>query len=101
MVKLPIVGSVMSLVRKSGSPSRMLHGRDRESRLREGMDNAPIGIAYVGLDGRWIYYNERFREMIGYPNEHLARISFHDITHPDDAKMEAVLVKRLLGGEVP
>jgi PAS domain S-box-containing protein len=101
MVKLPIVGSVMSLVRKSGSPPRMLQGRDRESRLRDGIDAAPLGIAYVGIDGRWIYYNERFREMIGYPSEHLARISFHDITHPDDAKMESVLVKRLLSNEVP
>lgn len=101
MAKLPNFGSVMSLMRKPGNPPRMLQGRDRDARIRDGIENAPLGIAYVGLDGHWTYYNERFREIVGYSGDHLARIAFHDITHPEDAKVEAALVKKLLAGEVP
>lgn len=100
MVKLPIVDSVISLVRKSGGPPRIVHGRDRDARLREGVEQAPVGIAYIAIDGRWLYYNERFRELLGYSRDYLARISFHDVTHPDDAKAEAALVRRLLHGDM-
>jgi PAS domain S-box-containing protein len=64
-------------------------------------DAAPAGIACVSsTDGRFLLFNERFRELLGYSREQLARFTLHDITHPDDAKAEATLVRQLLRGDV-
>lgn len=99
MAKLPIVGRMMSLIRSSGgSTKRSL--LTREERLRLGFEQAPVGIALASADGHWLQINDRFRELIGYTREELARITFHSITHPEDAKKEAALVRKLVGGDV-
>jgi len=97
MVKLPIVDQVISFVRKpqGGAP------RHRDERVRAAVEQAPVGIALVATDGRWLQFNERFHEVIGYTREQLGRMSFHDLTHPDDAKIESALVRRLLNGDIP
>lgn len=100
MVKLPILGHVMSLVRNSGASRSKRQSLTREERLRLGFDQAPVGIALASADGHWLQINDRFRELIGYTREELARIPFHSITHPDDAGKEASLVRKLVGGEV-
>ena len=97
MVKLPTVDQMISLVRKPGAPP--LPGGHREARLREAFEHAPIGIALVSIDGAWLQYNERFRQIAGYTREQLARMTFTDLTHPDDAKREAVLMRRMLAGD--
>src|SRR5205085_5575247 len=92
MVRLPIVDQMISLVRKpargGGKPPAP---NVREDRLRGGFDQAPVGLAYVAPDGHWLQYNERFRDTVGYTREQLGRISFNDLTHPDDAKKELAL----------
>jgi PAS domain S-box-containing protein len=95
-MKLPIVDQVISLVRKPGGAKPR---RDREDRLRAGFEVAPAALALASLDGHWLEVNEHFRAMIGYTREELARISFHSITHPDDAKREAPLVRKLIAGD--
>lgn len=97
MVKLPTVDQVISLVRKPGGPTVAVG--QREARLREAFDHAPVGIALVSVDGAWLQYNERFRQLAGYTREQLARMTFTDLTHPDDAKREAVLMRRMIGGD--
>jgi PAS domain S-box-containing protein len=97
MVKLPTVDQVISLVRKPGGPP--VAGGHREARIREAFEHAPVGIALVSIDGAWLHYNERFRQLVGYTREQLARMTFTDLTHPDDAKREAALMKRMLGGD--
>jgi PAS domain S-box-containing protein len=95
-MKLPIVDSVMSLVRRPGGAKPR---RDRDDRLRAGFDAAPAALALASADGHWLEVNERFRTLIGYTREELSRISFHSITHPDDAKKETGLVRRLISGD--
>jgi len=99
MVKLPIVDQVFSFVRKPNLSAA--NPRDREARIRSTFDRAPVGIALVAIDGRWLQFNDRFLEIAGYTREQLGRLSFSDLTHPDDAKVEAVLVRRLMSGDVP
>jgi PAS domain S-box-containing protein len=97
MVKLPIVDQMISLVRKPGAPP--LPGAPREARLRDAFEHAPVGIALASMDGAWLQFNERFREIAGYSREQLSRLTFTDLTHPDDARREATLMKRMLGGD--
>jgi PAS domain S-box-containing protein len=97
MVKIPTVDQVISLVRKPGGPT--VAGAHREARIREAFEHAPVGIALVSIDGAWLQYNERFRQLAGYTREQLARMTFTDLTHPDDAKRESALIKRMLSGD--
>jgi PAS domain S-box-containing protein len=89
LLKLP------SLLRK---PVPVPPPRDR---FRGGFEQAPLGIAFVDRDGAWLSFNDRFGEILGYTRDQLRRVAFNDITHPDDARREAGLVRRLRGGEIP
>src|ERR1051325_6448700 len=100
MVKLPIVGHVMSLVRRPAQKAARGAASSRDERLRVGFDRAPIGIAFAAPDGHWLQVNEHLRSLIGYTREELSRISLHSITHPEDAKREAGMVKRLVAGGI-
>ena len=73
---------------------------DANERLfRAAFDDAPIGTAIVGLDGRWIEVNDALCNMLGYSAAEMKRLSFQDITHPDDLDADAAHVERLLRGE--
>jgi PAS domain S-box-containing protein len=98
MVKLPIVESVISLVRKSG-PARRGTQRDTSARLRAMFESAPAGIACASTDGHFLFFNERFRELTGHTREQLGRFTFQDITLPEDVRSEAPLAKKLLRGD--
>jgi PAS domain S-box-containing protein len=62
--------------------------------------NAPIGMALVSPDGRWLQVNDAICEMTGYPREVLLTKSFQDITHPEDLDADLDQVRRMLAGEI-
>ena len=63
------------------------------------MEHSPIGIALVGLDGRWLWTNHALRDTLGYDREELERLSFQDITHPDDLNQDLNHFERLIAGD--
>jgi PAS domain S-box/PAS domain S-box len=101
MVKIPTVDRMISLVRKPGQAPEPGAATPRDARLREAFDCAPVGMALVTKDGAWLQVNERFRQLAGYTREQLARMTFADLTHPDDVRSEAPLIRGLLAGEIP
>jgi diguanylate cyclase (GGDEF)-like protein/PAS domain S-box-containing protein len=72
---------------------------ERERLYRATVDSAGIGICLVGLDGRWLRINPRMSEILGRPVEDLYRLTFRDITHPDDVEGDLDLVRQLLAGQ--
>ncbi|HEX8169796.1 MAG TPA: PAS domain S-box protein [Thermoanaerobaculia bacterium] len=97
-MRIPIVGQMLSLVRKSGGTQQRTVAR--EDRIRAAFALTPVGIAFASPDGHWLFVNDRFRELTGYTREELARISLDGITHPDDAKKELSLMKKLVAGDL-
>ncbi|WP_437285527.1 PAS domain S-box protein [Sorangium sp. So ce406] len=75
--------------------------RESEERFRLTFENAPIGMAIVGLDGRFIRVNHVFCEIVGYAVDELSRLRFQDITHANDVDTDVELVERLRRGEIP
>lgn len=65
---------------------------------RAALLHAPVGVAHVGLDGRWLWVNDRLCSLLGYPEQELCRLSFQDITHPDDLGRDLEHVARLVQG---
>jgi PAS domain S-box-containing protein len=74
--------------------------RESEERFRSTFQNAPIGMAHVGLDGRWLRVNDTLCQITGYRRRELSAKTFGDITHPDDLEKSSVQRQRLLAGEI-
>lgn len=70
-------------------------------RLRRTIDDAPIGMATVALDGRWLQVNSALSDIVGYDQETLLRMTFQDITHPDDLAIDLEQLRRTIRGEIP
>ncbi len=74
--------------------------RESEERFRLTMDEAPIGMALVALDGRFVRVNDALCELVGYSAEELERRRYQEITHPDDLEPDLAMASRLIRGEL-
>jgi two-component system, NarL family, sensor histidine kinase UhpB len=72
-----------------------------EERARLAFDNAPIGMALVGLDYRLHKVNRALCEALGYGERELLDSTFVEITHPDDRGEDLTLAGQLFRGEIP
>jgi len=75
--------------------------RESEERFRLTIDEAPIGMALVGLDGTFTRVNRVLCEITGYAASELTTLRFQDITHPDDVDTDVTLSQQLARGETP
>ena len=73
--------------------------RESEERLRAMFNQAAVGIALAGVDGRFLEMNRKFTEILGYETAELQDLTFSAITHPDDREATGSLVRGLLAGE--
>ena len=73
---------------------------EQERLFRTTFERAAIGIAQVSPEGRWLRFNQRLCDILGYSREELAKRTFQDITHPDDLADSLTSQRRLLAGEL-
>ena len=66
--------------------------------FRELFDGAPIGMAILALDERFLRVNAAFCKMVGYSNEELRQRTAEDITFEDDIEPGRQLAQSLLHG---
>lgn len=70
-----------------------------EVRFEEAFEFSAIGMALVSTEGKWLRLNKRVCETVGYTNEELLKMTFQDITHPDDLDIDLKHVNELLAGK--
>ncbi|AKJ03672.1 PAS domain S-box-containing protein [Archangium gephyra] len=63
-------------------------------------EQAAVGLAHVGTNGRWLRVNSRLCDMVGYPYQELMELTFQDITHPDDLAADLQQLQQVLAGEI-
>jgi diguanylate cyclase (GGDEF)-like protein/PAS domain S-box-containing protein len=68
--------------------------------FRAALEQAPIGIAIVSPEGRWLTVNREVCELTGYSEPELLAMSFQDITHPDDLDVDLAQKSALLSDEL-
>jgi len=73
--------------------------REARERFRNAFENAPIGVAVVGLEGRFLQVNRSLCEILGYSEGELLSMNFLDITHPEDVDRSVDRVRRVVEGE--
>jgi PAS domain S-box-containing protein len=72
----------------------------QERRFRATFEQAAIGIAHVGTDGRWLDVNPHLCQLLGYTREELLASTFQALTYEPDLKAGLVMLRRLLAGEL-
>lgn len=74
--------------------------RASEERFYNAMDTAPIGMAIVSLDGKYVEVNQALCQLLGYSKEELLQMTFQQITHPDDVDIDVENAQKLIEGKI-
>jgi len=74
--------------------------KESEEQISLTVENAPLGIGTIHLDGRLRSMNQAYCDMLGYSSEELLNMAFDDITHPDDKEKSHKAIGDLLEGKV-
>ncbi|MGL4711743.1 MAG: PAS domain S-box protein, partial [Shewanella sp.] len=80
--------------------------RDEQIRLqddflfRSQFNVGNIGIAITGVEQQWIKVNPRLCQMFKYSEAQLLRMTWAQITHPDDLEADALKFALMLRGEI-
>lgn len=73
----------------------------RESRqlLVNAIDYAPIGMVLAEPGGKFYKVNQAYCEITGYSEKELSRMTFQDVTLPDDYEATEDIIHRLIKGK--
>lgn len=71
-----------------------------EKRFRLIFENSPVGKSITSHDGR-LNVNKQFSKIIGYSEEELNKISWKEITHPDDIEDSLKQIEKMVQSDAP
>ena len=74
---------------------------ESEERFRSAFNYAPIGIALVSPDGRWLKTNNALHEMFEYGEEEFLARDFQSMLHEADLGGALIKLHELLSGKIP
>jgi diguanylate cyclase (GGDEF)-like protein/PAS domain S-box-containing protein len=74
--------------------------RESEDRFHLIFNQAAVGLAHVGLDGRWLRVNQKLCAITGYSEQELLNLRFQQHTHPDDLITDLEQIQHLLSGDI-
>ena len=89
--------------------SASLYGQNmdnlNETKLNEAILRLFYDLPFIGMaitspkTKRWIRFNDRLCEILGYSREELSQITWTEITHPDDLELDVAEFERVMRGE--
>ncbi len=71
---------------------------DHQALFEHVYKNAPIGIALISMERKWLSVNPTVCKIFGYTEEELMMLTAEDISYPDDVNENEQLIKQLLDG---
>lgn len=75
--------------------------RESEGRFRSAFNYAPIGIALVATDGKWLKINRALGEILGYSEEEFIATNFQSMLSAEDLGTTLIKIHELLSGKMP
>ncbi len=69
-----------------------------ENRFRVYFEQSMVGMAATSADMRWLEVNDAMCAMLGYSREELSRLTWADLTHPDDLQDNLRKFSRIQSG---
>lgn len=94
-----IDGLVITFEDITARKKAMIELQKSEDAFRSYFDLGLIGMAVTSVDKSWVRVNNKLCEIIGYSEEELIKLTWSDITHPDDVKEDLIQFNRVLAGE--
>lgn len=72
---------------------------ERDRLLRRFFDLPFIGMTITSPDSKWLRFNDRLCEILGYPREELGEKTWAELTHPEDRAADVARFERVMAGE--
>ena len=69
------------------------------AQLQDLVDNTSDLIQLLTLDGKFIFVNRAWREVLGYNSDEIAALNLRDVLHPDYADSTLALLRRIQQGD--
>lgn len=93
-----LVGAVVSLHNITERKAAEEKLRISEETFRGSFENAAIGMSISDSSAKFTAVNESLCKMLGHSESELLKISFLEITHPDDIESDKTAMKELIAG---
>jgi diguanylate cyclase (GGDEF)-like protein/PAS domain S-box-containing protein len=90
---LRMVGTIHDITEQKEAEEAL---RKSEERFRSAFEDAPIGVAFVGLDRSHLRVNRAYCQMLGYSEEELRNKPHPDLVHPDDREESTDRIQEIL-----
>ena len=74
--------------------------RQRESLFRRYFEQSLLGIAMTSPDKGWLAANDRLCEILGYNFAELQRMTWEEMTYPDDLAADLEQFNRVMAGKI-
>ncbi|EPR42111.1 multi-sensor signal transduction histidine kinase [Desulfovibrio sp. X2] len=73
--------------------------QESERRFRHAFEQAGVGMFHGDAQGNFLLANRTFAEITGYSADELTRMTYRDLSHPEDAAKDVAAVEALVSGK--
>ncbi|MHC4874663.1 MAG: PAS domain-containing protein, partial [Planctomycetota bacterium] len=73
--------------------------RESEERFRGYFELGMIGMAITSLDKYWVEFNDELCDMFGYTREEFEKLTWAELTHPEDIEEDEANFNKVLDGK--
>ena len=94
---LQMLGVVQDITTRKLAEQKL---KESEERFRRYFELNLIGMAVTSLEKGWVFVNERLCEIMGYSQNELTKLTWVEITHPEDLDADVAQFNRVLAGEI-
>jgi PAS domain S-box-containing protein len=92
-----VIGAMQNITSEKNLRAKL---EQSESQFRAAFNNTKVGMAILNINGNWIEVNKSLSQILGYTKEELTLLTFDEITHPSDLKVDWEFHNRLITGEL-
>jgi PAS domain S-box-containing protein len=87
----------MDITERKKTEQSLLESAEMFRRL---FDRSPVGTVMLNLNNAYLHCNDSYCRFLGYSEQELLGKTYFDVTHPDDRKVGAEDIAKLVRGEI-
>jgi PAS domain S-box-containing protein len=92
-----VAGSLTDVQDRKAAEEKL---QEKEARFRAYFESPAVGIAVTSPEKGWLQANDAICSMLGYTRDELRKLTWLELTHPEDVADDVAEFERLLAGEI-